>query len=124
MYVKYNGEKISYQGCTGSPVALQKGRIYKVVGRKVYPYQTDYTLDSLPGEYNSCWFDEVPTYFAFGKEIPKRGKMMDVYREEVRKGKVFLELFHTTPVHQLEQISSNTYIAVTANTVYIVQVLS
>ena len=123
MYVRYNGETMSYQGCS-SASKLQEGRIYKVEGKDIYPYQTDYYLAGVEGHFNSVWFESVPSFFAFGKDIPRVGRTMDVWRQEVREGKFFLEHFYTTPVHSVEQISANVYLAVTANTVYIVQVLS
>lgn len=121
-YVKYNGRRESYYGCS-NPGRLIMGQVYKVIKKNDLGYQTNYSLKGVDGEYNSLWFDELPTYLAFGKEFPKVGRILDIVRQEPKNGKMYLAHVHTTSVKEVEQLSANTYLTVTENTLYIVQVL-
>ena len=121
-YVKYNGGTDSFYS-SSNPACLRAGHIYKVVKEEWYPCHCEYILEGVRGHFNSVWFDDLPTYFAYAKAIPRIGDMLDVARQDVKESYVSFGHYYTSRVKYLERLGSNTYMAVTLNTVYIVQVL-
>lgn len=121
-YVKYNGGTQGYYSYS-DPSCLRVGQIYKVVEEQLNAYDCKYMLEGVDGKFNSVWFDDMPSYFSYGREVPRVGSTLDVVRQEVKDGKLYHAHYYTTHVRKVERLSSNTFLAVTANTVYIVQVM-
>lgn len=117
--VIYNGGTESYYGCS-KPDVLVKGARYLVIAEEDRNWQTDYTLNGIPGKFNSTWFDEVPGYLAVSNHIPVQGEpLRKFYRLE---GENWTYVKHTSTVTYIELLSSNIYKVFTKNTLYIVQV--
>lgn len=121
-YVKYNGGTDSFYS-SSNPSCLVKGYIYKVVKEEWYPSRCEYTLEGIRGHFNSVWFDDLPTYFAYVNKTPLVGDNLDVVRYDIEENHVSFGHYYTSEVKYLERLGYNTYMAVTLNTVYIVQVL-
>ncbi|MBR3134364.1 MAG: hypothetical protein IKG56_02770 [Clostridia bacterium] len=127
MYVRYNGGKDGYYSYS-DPKTLVKGQIYKVSKICVDRFDTKVILEGIEGRFNSIWFDQLPTFFAFSKETPRLGYRLYLTRFEVLKkanGEMatFPRKQLTTHVRVVDYLGSNTYQMITANTCYIVQVL-
>lgn len=120
--VRYNGLKESYMGCD-SPKNLTLGKTYIVEGENDLGYQTNLTLQGVPGEYNSVWFDEVrtkPVYEGFIRKIPQVSMRCEGYRVENNK----VVSISTSRVESVERLSGNTYRVVTRNSVYYMRLIN
>ena len=84
MKVRYNGGTDSYYGGTQNTSNLVKGQVYNVIRMIVLRSETRLILEGVVGEFNSVWFDEVPsddkTYMAYSDEVPEVGKPMNCIR--------------------------------------------
>ena len=117
----YNGGKDSYRECS-DPDLLVKGKFYEIVAKKDLGFQTNYLLNGLAGEYNSVWFSEPTSCFAYSNTIPVEGKSME---HIIRFTGINVEkIIHTSPVRCVEQIASDSYKVYTQNTLYIVKVIN
>ena len=118
----YNGGKDSYYGCD-DPEVLTKGTLYEIVAEEdVRGFQTNYTLKGIDGKFNSVWFDEPNTYFAYTDTIPVEGELM---KKIIRfEGTDITSIKHTSMVHYVEPITSDVYKVYTQNTLYVVKVLN
>ena len=116
----YNGGKDSYKGCS-DPHLLVKGKLYEVISEKDLGFQTNFLLKGIPGEYNSVWFSEPTSYFAYSYTVPVEDESMkSLIRFDGINAK---HLHHTSTVSYVESISNDIYKAYTKNTLYIVKVL-
>ncbi len=124
--VRYNGEKLSFSGCS-NPNSLVVGRLYKVSGKEVLGFQTNYILQNVKGKFNSVWFQEIKgPFICITKRQPQIGKPMEqlITLERDTPKHVKLErIAKTSTVLSLEPIMDNVYKAETRNSIYIVQVV-
>lgn len=123
--VRYNGGKESYYGCS-DPAKLVVGKEYEVVLSRDLGWQTNYTLKGVNGEFNSVWFDEVPSddkvYMAIAHKVPVIGESYSCYKIEFRNGQPKLISWSTSTVKGINYMGNNIYQVTTRNSVYIVNV--
>ena len=117
----YNGGKASYYGCDSHKV-LTKGNLYEVVAEKdICGVQTNYSLKGIEGEFNSVWFSEPISYFAYDSTVPVEGsRLRDFLRFD---GVSVISVKHTSTIQYVEPIASDTYKVYTQNTLYILKIL-
>ena len=118
----YNGGTKSYYGCD-DPKVLTKGKLYEIIAEKdLHGCQTNYTLKGIEGEFNSIWFSEPTSYFAYVSEVPLVGDTMRnfIYFEGIHPKSIK----HTSTILCVEPITSNIYKVYTKNTLYIIKVLN
>jgi len=120
--IMYNGGKESYYH-SDDPAVLTKGKLYEVIAeRDVNGFQTNYTLKGITGEFNSVWFNEPTSYFAYTDTVPVEGESMKaIIRFDGIHAKPFK---HTSQVRYVESVTPDIYKVYTQNTLYIVKVLS
>lgn len=128
--VKYNGETMSFYGCS-DPRVLKKGQLYEVEKILKSGYHTEYVLKGIRGEFNSVWFDTVETveeenivnvYTALSHEKPIIGKRYNCYKISFIDGKPSLQGWSTSPVKNINYLGNNIYGVTTQNSLYIVTV--
>jgi len=117
----YNGGTKNYYGCD-SPAVLTKGKLYEIIAEEdICGCQTNYTLNGIEGAFNSIWFSEPTSYFAYVDSIPVKGEpITSLIRFEGIHPKAFK---HSSTVVFVESITSDIYKVYTQNTLYIVKVL-
>ena len=120
-FVKYNGGKDTYYSCS-NPQVLVKDKLYEVIKEEDLGFQTNYSLKGMPGKYNSVWFDEPTSYFAYSDTIPEKGlSMTGLLRFD---GVRTVPIRNTSTVLSVEVISKDIYKVFTKNTLYIIKVLN
>lgn len=123
--VRYNGDKVSYYGCS-EPTNLVVGKEYEVVLIRDRGWQTDYTLKDVDGEFNSVWFDDVSSddkvYMAIAHGIPVIGERYPCYKLGFIKGHPKLTDWYTSIVKEINYMGNNIYQVTTLHSVYIVNV--
>ena len=122
-YVKYNGGTESCYGCS-NPKLLSRTQIYEVLEAEDKGWQTNYTLKGVEGSFNSVWFEEVPVYIAVSNVKPELSRKYVCFKIGADKKSINCQQVTTSPVKKLIPISSNTYHVITANSVYITQVIA
>ena len=121
-YVKYNGGKDSYYGCS-DPKVLSTNLIYEVINEEDKGWQTNYTLKGVDGYFNSVWFSEVPVYLAVSKEKPELLKPFKCCKICADDKNISYMKITTSSVKKMIKISSAVYQIFTSNSSYIVQVI-
>lgn len=128
MKVRYNGGTGSYYGCS-KPSKLVVGNVYNVIRMHVMAWQTDFALEGVDGEFNSTWFEEVPSddkvYMAYSYDVPVVGKSLSCFRLVLNNSKMFVECL-TSTVTEVSLIYSDFYYVYqvsTLNSVYIVTIV-
>ena len=120
-FVKYNGGKNSFNTCS-NPQILVKDKLYEVIEEEDFGFQTNYTLKGIPGKFNSVWFDELISYFAYSDTIPVKGTHMESF---IRfEGLKPTSVRNSSTVIHVEAIGENIYKVFTRNTLYIVKILN
>jgi len=123
--VRYNGGTQSYYPCT-LPEELEFGRLYEVTNIRMADCHTEYTLKGEEGEFNSVWFQEIPSptyYQAVSRGIPVVGESYFCLRT-IKKGTEWInESVATSTVTEVQQISATKYVVATLNSVYIVEII-
>lgn len=122
--VHYNGRTDSDYGCT-SPTELVIGQEYEVVSEIYRGSQTDYTLKGITGQFNSSWFDQLPstkTYMALSKNVPIIGQRLHCSRIGFLDGDPCLVSWSTSAVKEFCHIGNNIYRVITCNSIYYVKV--
>lgn len=126
--VRYNGGTNSYYSCS-DPSELVIGKEYEVVFSRDRGWQTDYTLYTLKGiigEFNSIWFDEVPSvdniFIAISHNVPVVGKNYYCHKIEFIDGHPNLVGCFIIIVKEINYIGNSIYQITTLNSVFIVHV--
>ena len=123
--VRYNGGTESYYSCS-KPTNLVIGKEYEVVHSRDRGWQTDYTLNGVDGEFNSSWFEEIPSdsniYMAISNKLPAIGERYSCYKMEFIKGQPKLVSWSTSTVKGIYYLGNNIYQVTTRNSVYYVNV--
>ncbi len=124
--VRYNGGTDSYYSCS-KPTKLVVGKEYEVVFSRDHVFQTDYTLKGIDGEFDSLWFDEVPSedkiyMVATAQEVPVINNRFTCYYIEFFNGKPKPRRIVTSPVKEINYMGNSIYQVTTHNSVYIVNV--
>lgn len=122
-FVMYNGETARYYPCT-DPIQLVKGKVYEVVSEKVSAFHTEYKLEGISGEFNSCWFNDIdeyfPTYFAYAYKEPVVGEVFSDFFRYIDNN--IQPVKKTSPVQYVEKVAKDVYKMYTAHTIYFVQI--
>ena len=130
MKVRYNGGTDSYYGGTQNTSNLVKGQVYNVIRMIVLRSETRLILEGVDGEFNSVWFDEVPsddkTYMAYSDEVPEVGKPMNCIRLDLSNNSDgFVECI-TSPVQKVYKVYDKDdhplYRVTTLNSVYMLTI--
>ena len=130
MKVRYNGGTDSYYGGTQNTSNLVKGQVYNVIRMIVLRSETRLILEGVDGEFNSVWFDEIPsddkTYMAYSDEVPKVGKPMNCIRLDLSNDSDgFVECI-TSPVQKVSKVYDKDdhplYRVTTLNSVYMLTI--
>ena len=130
MKVRYNGGTDSYYGGTQNTSNLVKGQVYNVIRMIVLRSETHLILEGVDGEFNSVWFDEVPsddkTYMAYSDEVPEVGKPMNCIRLDLSNDSDgFVECI-TSPVQKVSKVYDKDdhplYRVTTRNSVYMLTI--
>ena len=130
MKVRYNGGTDSYYGGTQNTSNLVKGQVYNVIRMIVLRSETRLILEGVDGEFNSVWFDEVPsddkTYMAYFDEVPEVGKPMNCIRLDMSNDSDgFVECI-TSPVQKVSKVYDKDdhplYRVTTRNSVYMLTI--
>ena len=130
MKVRYNGGTDSYYGGTQNTSNLVKGQVYNVIRMIVLRSETRLILEGVDGEFNSVWFDEVPsddkTYMAYSDEVPEVGKPMNCIRLDLSNDSDgFVECI-TSPVQKVSKVYDKDdhplYRVTTRNSVYMLTI--
>lgn len=130
MKVRYNGGTDSYYGGTQNTSNLVKGQVYNVIRMIVLRSETRLILEGVDGEFNSVWFDEVPsddkTYMAYSDEVPEVGKPMNCIRLDLSNDSDgFVECI-TSPVQKVSKVYDKDdhplYRVTTLNSVYMLTI--
>ena len=130
MKVRYNGGTDSYYGGTQNTSNLVKGQVYNVIRMIVLRSETRLILEGVVGEFNSVWFDEVPsddkTYMAYSDEVPEVGKPMNCIRLDLSNDSDgFVECI-TSPVQKVSTVYDKDdhplYRVTTRNSVYMLTI--
>lgn len=130
MKVRYNGGTDSYYGGTKNTSNLVKGQVYNVIRMIVLRSETRLILEGVDGEFNSVWFDEVPsddkTYMAYSDEVPEVGKPMNCIRLDMSNDSDgFVECI-TSPVQKVSKVYNDgyqVYRVTTLNSVYMLTIV-
>ena len=130
MKVRYNGGTDSYYGGTQNTSNLVKGQVYNVIRMIVLRSETRLILEGVDGEFNSVWFDEVPsddkTYMAYFDEVPEVGKPMNCIRLDMSNDSDgFVECI-TSPVQKVSKVYNDgyqVYRVTTLNSVYMLTIV-
>lgn len=124
--VTYNGGTGSYLWCS-DPSDLVVGKEYEVILSIDKGYQTNYRLKGIPGEFNSCWFDETfsdgMTYMGIADSAPVIGERYSIRKIEVEEGNIVHVKWHTSPVKEFKYLGTNIYSVTTRNSKYLVYVI-
>lgn len=116
----YNGGKDSFY-YSDDPKVLTNGTLYDVIAEKDLGFQTNYTLNGIEGEFNSVWFSEPISYFAYTDTVPVEGEALKSFiRFEGIHPK---SMITTSTIRYVEAVSNDIYKVYTQNTLYIVKVL-
>ena len=130
MKVRYNGGTDSYYGGSQNTSNLVKGQVYNVIRMIVLRSETRLILEGVDGEFNSVWFDEVPsddkTYMAYSDEVPEVGKPMNCIRLDLSNDSDgFVECI-TSPVQKVSKVYDKDdhplYRVTTLNSVYMLTI--
>jgi len=130
MKVRYNGGTDSYYGGTQNTSNLVKGQVYNVIRMIVLRSETRLILEGVDGEFNSVWFDEVPsddkTNMAYSDEVPEVGKPMNCTRLDLSNDSDgFVECI-TSPVQKVSKVYDKDdhplYRVTTLNSVYMLTI--
>ena len=130
MKVRYNGGTDSYYGGTQNTSNLVKGQVYNVIRMIVLRSETRLILEGVVGEFNSVWFDEVPsddkTYMAYSDEVPEVSKPMNCIRLDLSNDSDgFVECI-TSPVQKVSKVYDKDdhplYRVTTRNSVYMLTI--
>jgi len=126
--VRYNGGTDSYSS-SSDPSVLNTGQEYEVIRIVRYYCQTNYVLNGIPGEFNSCWFDDVSSdgmfFMAIAKTAPVIGetypvKIINSINYDTKE--VSFREGHTSIVINSEYKGNNIFFVTTLNSTYLVQV--
>ena len=126
--VKYNGGTGSYYGCT-EPNELTKNQIYTIENEmEIGPYQTNYILTEVDGEFNSSWFDDVEisdrVFIGISYEKPVCGMRYTLYKLEPIMGITNRRPIRTSTIKSILLLGNSIYMLYTKNSIYIVQVMN
>lgn len=130
--VRYNGNRDSYRGCS-DPSVLVVGKEYVVQAERDMGWQTNYTLQGVPGEFNSVWFDPVEdshsvkpnkphTFIAATRNVPVVGQRLSITRIEFVDGALKYEIVQTSRVNEVSLVGDNIYRVQTHNSIYMMLV--
>lgn len=119
--VRYNGQKENWLSCEGFPENLVVNQLYEVVYERDLGAQTNYVLKGLRGDYNSCWFDDLPAYIATSKNKPVKGKIMTHFNRFIDGRWQTVE--KSSNIVSIETLGKDLYQVYTKNTCYILQVI-
>lgn len=130
MKVRYNGRTDSYYGGTQNTSSLVKGQVYNVIRMIVLRFGTFLILEGVNGEFNSIWFDEVPSddkiYMAYFDKVPEVGKPMNCIKLDMSNDSDgFVECI-TSPVQKVSKVYDydyQVYRVTTLNSVYMLTIV-